>query len=121
MRPARAKQKALVGAGRDAPERSPRGESISASHVARHTASWEPPSLYTGTRCLPAPTPDDAEALYELFADEEVRDGLGREPVSAVDDVRAMIEAMIRGWRTEGLGPFILETAAADQQVVGQA
>jgi RimJ/RimL family protein N-acetyltransferase len=32
-----------------------------------------------------------------------------------------MIEGMIRGWRTEGLGPFILETAAADRQVVGQA
>jgi RimJ/RimL family protein N-acetyltransferase len=46
---------------------------------------------------------------------------LGREPVSAVEDVRAMIEGMIRGWRTEGLGPFILETSATDQQVVGQA
>jgi len=62
-----------------------------------------------------------AEALYGLFADEEVMEGLGREPVSAVEDVRAMIERMIRGWRTEGLGPFIFETAATDQRVVGQA
>jgi RimJ/RimL family protein N-acetyltransferase len=67
------------------------------------------------------PTPHDAEALYDLFADEEVMEGLGRGPVSAVEDVRAMIEGMIRGWRTEGLGPFILETAATDRQVVGQA
>ena len=48
-------------------------------------------------------------------------EGLGREPVSAVEEVRAMIEGMISGWRTEGLGPFILETAATEQQVVGQA
>jgi RimJ/RimL family protein N-acetyltransferase len=89
--------------------------------VARHTSSWEQPSLYTERLCLRAPTPHDAEALYDLFADEEVMEGLGREPVSAVEDVRAMIEGMIRGWRTEGLGPFILETAATDQQVVGQA
>jgi RimJ/RimL family protein N-acetyltransferase len=90
----------------------------SVSHVARHT---EPISLYTERLCLRAPTPGDGEALYDLFADEEVMEGLGREPVSAVDDVRAMIEGMIRGWRTEGLGPFIFETAATDRQVVGQA
>jgi len=89
--------------------------------VARDTSSWEQLSLYTERLCLRAPTPHDAEALYDLFADEEVMEGLGREPVSAVEDVRAMIEGMIRGWRTEGLGPFILETAATDQQVVGQA
>jgi RimJ/RimL family protein N-acetyltransferase len=89
--------------------------------VARDPSSWEQLSLYTERLCLRAPTPDDAEALYDLFADEEVMEGLGREPVSAVEDVRAMIEGMIRGWRTEGLGPFILETAATDQQVVGQA
>jgi RimJ/RimL family protein N-acetyltransferase len=28
---------------------------------------------------------------------------------------------MIEGWRTDGLGAFILETATTDQQVVGQA
>jgi hypothetical protein len=76
-------------------------ERSSVSHVARHT---EPRSLYTERLCLRAPTPGDAEALYDLFADEEVMEGLGREPVSAVDDVRAMIEGMIRGWRTEGAG-----------------
>jgi RimJ/RimL family protein N-acetyltransferase len=32
-----------------------------------------------------------------------------------------MIEEGIGGWRTDGLGPFILETAATDRQVVGQA
>jgi RimJ/RimL family protein N-acetyltransferase len=30
-------------------------------------------------------------------------------------------EGMIGGWRTDGLGAFILETAATDPQVVGQA
>lgn len=68
------------------------------------------------------PTPHDAEALYDLFADPEVMHGLGKEPVSTVEEVRAMIEeGMIGGWRTDGLGPFILETAATDRQVVGQA
>jgi len=89
--------------------------------VARSSSSWEQLSLYTERLCLRAPTSDDAEALYDLFADEEVMEGLGREPVSAVEEVRAMIEGMISGWRTEGLGPFILETAATEQQVVGQA
>jgi RimJ/RimL family protein N-acetyltransferase len=32
-----------------------------------------------------------------------------------------MIEEGVRSWRTDGLGPFILETAATDRQVVGQA
>jgi RimJ/RimL family protein N-acetyltransferase len=77
--------------------------------------------LHTGRLCLRAPIPQDAEALYDLFADEEVMEGLGREPVSTVEDVRTMIEGMITGWRTEGLGPFIFETAATDQRVVGQA
>jgi RimJ/RimL family protein N-acetyltransferase len=45
--------------------------------------------------------------------------GLGRAPVSALEDVRAMIDEMISGWRTDGLGAFILE--ANDRQVVGQA
>ena len=87
--------------------------------MARDTFSWDQLSLYTDGLCLRAPTPHDAEALFDLFADEEVMEGLGREPVSAVEEVRAMIEAMLRGWRTDGLGPFALE--AKDQQVVGQA
>jgi RimJ/RimL family protein N-acetyltransferase len=89
--------------------------------MARDACSWEQLSLYTERLCLRAPTLHDAEALHDLFADEVVMEGLGREPVSAVEDVRAMIEGMIDGWRTDGLGPFVLETAATDQQVVGQA
>ena len=60
-------------------------------------------------------------ALYDLFADAEVMRGLNRNPVSAVEEARAMIEAGTVGWRTDGLGPFILETTANDRQVVGQA
>jgi RimJ/RimL family protein N-acetyltransferase len=68
------------------------------------------------------PASQDAEDLYDLFADAEVMERLGREPVSAVEEVRAMIEeGMLGGWRTDGVGPFVLETAGADRQVVGQA
>ena len=73
-------------------------------------ASWEQLSLYTDRLCLRTPTPDDAEALYDLFADEEIMAGLNREPVPAVEHVRAMIEEGMGGWRTDGLGPFILQT-----------
>ena len=83
--------------------------------------SWEQLSLYTDRLCLRAPTPHDAEALYDLFADEEVMGGLNREPVSAVEHVRAMIEEGMGGWRTDGLGPFILQTRETDRRVVGQA
>ena len=67
------------------------------------------------------PTPADVEALYDLFADAEVMHGLGKEPVSALGEARAMIDDGIREWSTEGLGPFILETTAAGRQVVGIA
>ena len=89
--------------------------------VTDETSPWEL-RLYTARLCLRVPASQDAEALYDLFADAEVMQGLGKEPVSAVEEVRAMIEeGMIAGWRTDGLGPFILETAATDRQVVGQA
>ncbi len=32
-----------------------------------------------------------------------------------------MIEEAVLGWTTEGVGPFVIETAATDRQVVGQA
>src|SRR3954465_10536530 len=85
------------------------------------TSSWEQLLLHTDRLCLRAPTPHDAEALYDLFADAEVMQGLNRDPVSAVEEARAMIETGIGGWRTDGLGPFILETTTNDRQVVGQA
>jgi RimJ/RimL family protein N-acetyltransferase len=47
--------------------------------------------------------------------------GLGKEPATTIEAARAIIEGGIDGWRTDGLGPFILETAATDRQVVGQA
>jgi RimJ/RimL family protein N-acetyltransferase len=92
----------------------------SVSSVADETSPWEL-RLYTERLCLRVPTSRDAEDLYDLFADAEVMRGLGREPVSAVEEVRAMIEAMFGGWRTDGLGPFVLETATTDRRVVGQA
>ena len=89
--------------------------------MAHDTSSWEQLGLYTDRLGLRVPTPRDAEALYDLFADAEVMQGLNRDPVSAVEEARAMIEAGIEGWRTDGLGPFVLETVAPDPQVVGQA
>ena len=89
--------------------------------MADETSPWEL-RLYTERLCLRVPASQDAEDLYDLFADAEVMRGLGKEPVSAVEEVRAMIdEETIGGWRTDGLGPFILESAATDRQVVGQA
>jgi RimJ/RimL family protein N-acetyltransferase len=88
--------------------------------VARDSP-WQQLSLSTDRLCLRPPTPHDAEALYELFADEEVMGGLNREPVSAVEDARALIEDGMCGWRIDGLGPFILQTTGTDRRVVGQA
>jgi RimJ/RimL family protein N-acetyltransferase len=84
-------------------------------------SSWERVRVYTDRLCLRPPTPHDAEALYDLFADEEVMGGLNREPLSTVADARAMIDQGIAGWRTDGLGPFILQTKETGGQVVGQA
>lgn len=58
--------------------------------------------------------------MHELFADPVVMHGLNREPVSELDETRAMIEGGMDGWRTDGLGPFILETATGGR-MVGQA
>ena len=77
--------------------------------------------IRTERLCLRAPTPDDAEALYRLFADAEVMHGLGREPVSTVDDIHAIIEGMLADWSTEGIGAFVLETTGPDPQVAGQS
>jgi RimJ/RimL family protein N-acetyltransferase len=89
--------------------------------VTDETSPWEL-RLYTDRLCLRVPAPHDAEALYDLFADGEVMQGLGKKPVLAVEDARAMIEeGMVGGWSTDGLGPFILETTTADRKVVGQA
>jgi RimJ/RimL family protein N-acetyltransferase len=87
--------------------------------VAYNPQPWEQICLCTDRLCLRTPTPQDAEAMHELFADPVVMYGLNREPVSELDETRAMIEGGIGGWRTDGLGPFILETAAPDRRVVG--
>jgi RimJ/RimL family protein N-acetyltransferase len=89
--------------------------------VARDASPWERLRLSTDRLCLRTPTSEDADALYNLFADPEVMDRLGKEPVSALEEARAMIGDGIGGWRTDGIGPFILETATADRRVVGQA
>jgi RimJ/RimL family protein N-acetyltransferase len=89
--------------------------------VAHETSSWEGFHLDTHRLCLRTPTSRDAESLYDLFADPEVMHGLNKLPISAIEEARAMIEQAVRSWRTDGLGPFVIETAATDRQVVGQA
>ena len=84
-------------------------------------SSWERLAVCTDRLCLRAWSPHDAEALYDLFGDEEIMGALNREPVSDVDDARAMIEKGMDGWRTDGVGPFIIERKENDRQVVGQA
>lgn len=60
--------------------------------MADDTSSWERLRLYTDRLCLRTPTPRDAEGLYDLFADSEIMHGLGKEPISAPEEARAMIE-----------------------------
>lgn len=89
--------------------------------MAPDTPTWEGLRLYTDRLRLRTPDPGDADALYGLFTDSKVMHGLGKEPVSAPEEARAIIEEWLGGWRTDGLGPFIIETAAANREVVGQA
>ena len=46
--------------------------------------------------------------------------GLNKEVATDLDESRAVIEGGIDGWLTDGVGPFVLETAAAGR-VVGWA
>jgi len=89
--------------------------------VTCDTQSWEQLSLHTNRLCLRTPTLRDADALYDLFGDPEVMHGLNKEPVSAFEEAQALTEEGLDGWRTEGLGPFVLETVAIDPRVVGLA
>jgi RimJ/RimL family protein N-acetyltransferase len=77
--------------------------------------------LQTPRLHLRPPRSQDAESLYDLFADPEVMHGLNRRPISAIEQARAMIEGAVQSWDIDGLGPFIIETAASDLQVIGQA
>jgi RimJ/RimL family protein N-acetyltransferase len=89
--------------------------------VAYDPSSWEPFRLYTDRLCLRTPTLGDAEALFNLFRDPGIMHALGKEPVSTLKEAQDLTEDGIAGWRTGGLGPFVLETASAPQRVVGQA
>jgi hypothetical protein len=72
--------------------------------MAHDSPSREQICLYTDRLCLRAPIPRDAEAMHELFADPEVMHGLNRDPISELEETRAMIERGIGRWRTEGSG-----------------
>ena len=84
-----------------------------------HVTSWDRICITTERLCLRTPTPEDAGAMHALFADPMVMHGLNREPVVDLDGTRAVIESGLDGWRSDGVGPFILETV--DRRVVGWA
>jgi RimJ/RimL family protein N-acetyltransferase len=89
--------------------------------MSHETSSREGFHLDTHRLCLRTPRSRDAESLFHLFADAEVMRGLNKPPISEVEEARAMIEEAVRDWEAEGIGAFVLETAAPDRQVVGQA
>ena len=89
--------------------------------MAREPSSREGFHLDTHRLCLRTTSSRDAESLYHLFADPEVMYGLNKPPISEVEEARAMIEEAVRNWETDGIGPFTIETAGTDRQVVGQA
>jgi RimJ/RimL family protein N-acetyltransferase len=59
--------------------------------------------------------------LYDLFRDPGIMHALGKEPVSTLEEAQDLTDNGIAGWRTGGLGPFVLETDSAPRRVVGQA
>jgi RimJ/RimL family protein N-acetyltransferase len=87
--------------------------------VAGDTDPWETLRLEADRLRLRPPTPQDADGLYALFADTVVMRALHRDAVSSPEEARAMIEGGIGSWRTDGVGPFVVETA--EGKVVGQA
>jgi RimJ/RimL family protein N-acetyltransferase len=89
--------------------------------MAGDAEPWESLRLDTDRLRLRPPTPQDADALYALFADPVVMHALHREAISSPEQARTMIEGGIGGWRRDGVGPFVIETAAGDRRVVGQA
>ena len=89
--------------------------------MTHDTPSWDGLPLQTDRLCLRTPTALDTHALHDLFADPVVMGGLNREPVSTLEEARAMIEGGIAGWEADGLGPLVVETAGTDPQVVGWA
>ena len=89
--------------------------------MAHSTACWAGVRLHTDRLRLRAPTLRDAAALYDLFKDPDVMHGLSKEPVTAPEEARAILEEWIAAWKTDALGPFVIETAATNRQVVGQA
>ena len=81
---------------------------------------WESLRLSTDRLRLRPPTERDVAALYDLFADRQVMDGLGMTAVSVPDEALAIIHAGMDGWRSDRLGPFMFEDAATGR-LVGQA
>ena len=67
------------------------------------------------------PTSADAEALYDLFTDRGSCMPWASSRSHRSEKLTSGTEDGIAGWRTGGLGPFVLETASAPGRVVGQA
>jgi RimJ/RimL family protein N-acetyltransferase len=85
-----------------------------------HEVSSDRLCITTARLFLRTPTPEDAGAMHELFADPVVMRGLNKDPVSDLDGTGAIIEGGLDGWRSDGVGPLILQTAV-DCRAVGWA
>lgn len=112
-----------AGAGyRDASRLSTLGPASSGAYapVVAYPTSLERIYIRSERLVLRVPRLEDAGAMHELFADPVVMRGLNREPVGGLDESRALIDGGLEGWRSDGLGPFILETAV-DRRAVGWA
>lgn len=89
--------------------------------MVRDTPSWETLRLGTERLSLRPWTVQDADALYVLLADPEIMGGLHRATITSPDEARAVVEGGVSSWQRDGVGPFVIETAAGKRQVVGQA
>jgi RimJ/RimL family protein N-acetyltransferase len=91
-----------------------------ATGTGKSSVAWDQICIKTTRLVLRTPRPEDAPALHGLFADPVVMHGLNRDPVSDLDGTHEMIEGGIEAWLSDGVGPFILETAV-DGRAVGWA
>ncbi len=56
------------------------------------------------------PTSRDADTLYDLFSDPDVMHGLGKDPVSAPEEARAIIQE----WTRPGLTQEVMVSQKLD-------
>jgi RimJ/RimL family protein N-acetyltransferase len=74
--------------------------------------------IETDRLLLRVPTDDDADAVAEAMADEEVMRFIGLGRTSSFDESRAHVEWMQRAWSEDGFGAFVV-VRRADAATLG--